>query len=157
MKGYWHNPTATQETFIDRPDGRWLRTGDIAYVNPDNMFFVVDRLKELIKVKGFQVAPAELEALLLEHDDIADAGVVGVEIQGVESPRAYVVKKQGGRAAALGEKDVQLWVEKRVNRSKRLTGGVVFVDEVPKNPVSREARCVGLKGRGEMLILIARL
>lgn len=75
MKGYWNRPEATKETIT--PDG-WLRTGDIAYVDKDNFFFIVDRKKELIKVKGLQVAPAELEALLLDHPDIQDAAVIGV-------------------------------------------------------------------------------
>ena len=90
MKGYWNNERATKEIFVDGPDGRWMRTGDIAYVDVKGQFFIVDRMKELIKVKGNQVAPAELEAVLLEHPQIADAAVVGVTIQSEEVPRAYV-------------------------------------------------------------------
>jgi 4-coumarate--CoA ligase len=89
-------------------------------------------MKELIKVKGNQVAPAELEALLLEHPQIADAAVVGVTIGGEEIPRAYVVLQPGEKGE---EREVQEWLAKRVSRYKRLTGGVVFVDTVPKNPV----------------------
>jgi 4-coumarate--CoA ligase len=75
MKGYWNKPEATRETIT--PDG-WLRTGDVAYVDEHKNFFIVDRKKELIKVKGLQVAPAELEALLLDNPDVQDAAVIGV-------------------------------------------------------------------------------
>ena len=132
MKGYWRNQKATDEIFVDDSDGRWMRTGDIAYVNQKGYFFIVDRMKELIKVKGNQVAPAELEALLLEHPQIADAAVVGVTIDGEEIPRAYVVLQAGQKGS---EKEVQQWTAKRVTRYKRLDGGVVFVDAIPKNPV----------------------
>lgn len=75
MKGYWNKPDATKETF--GPDG-WLKTGDVAYVDEEGHFFIVDRKKELIKVKGLQVAPAELEAMLLDHPEVQDAAVIGV-------------------------------------------------------------------------------
>jgi len=133
MKGYWRKPTATSEMFVDLPSGRWMRTGDIAYVDGEGRFFIVDRMKELIKVKGNQVAPAELEAVLLEHPHLADACVVGVTIQGEEVPRAYVVPKEG---KSVDEAQVAGWLAERVSRYKRLTGGVVLVDGVPKNPVS---------------------
>lgn len=138
MKGYWRNPKATAEVFVDGPDGRWMRTGDIAYVDKSGCFFIVDRMKELIKVKGLQVAPAELEGVLLEHPDIADAGVVGVTIRGEEYPRAYVVRRQG---AKLKEQEVAEWLATRVSKHKRLVGGVVFLDAVPKNPVSLTFSC----------------
>jgi 4-coumarate--CoA ligase len=133
MKGYWKNEKATKEVFVDGPDGRWMRTGDIAYVDDKGRFFIVDRMKELIKVKGNQVAPAELEALLLEHPQIADAAVVGVTIQGEEVPRAYVALQEGQKA---DEKEIQDWLGKRVSRHKRIVGGCVFIDAIPKNPVS---------------------
>ncbi|KIW13031.1 hypothetical protein PV08_08218 [Exophiala spinifera] len=87
MKGYWRNPEATAKTFSN--DGkRWLRTGDVAYVDEGGCFYIVDRIKELIKVKGNQVAPAELEALLLEHPGIAAAAVIGIPTaDGDEKPR----------------------------------------------------------------------
>ena len=77
MKGYYNKPEATADTVT--PDG-WLKTGDIGYFNKKNLFYVVDRKKELIKVKGNQVAPAELEACLLEHPGISDAGVIGIPL-----------------------------------------------------------------------------
>lgn len=75
MKGYWKNPKATAQ--IMSHNG-WLKTGDIAYIDDAGHFFIVDRIKELIKVKGNQVAPAELEALLLEHPAVADVAVIGI-------------------------------------------------------------------------------
>jgi 4-coumarate--CoA ligase len=75
MKGYWNNPQATAEVLT--PDG-WLKTGDIGYVDEQGKVYIVDRKKELIKVRGNQVAPAELEAVLLKHPNIIDAAVVGV-------------------------------------------------------------------------------
>lgn len=133
MKGYWRRPDADAETFVTDSFGRWMRTGDIAYVSESGHFFIVDRMKELIKVKGNQVAPAELEALLLEHPGLTDAAVVGVTIGGEELPRAYVVRREG---ASVSEGEVAAWLEAKVSRYKRLAGGVVFVDGIPKNPVS---------------------
>ncbi|RDW61359.1 hypothetical protein BP5796_11251 [Coleophoma crateriformis] len=139
MKGYWRNPKATQEIFVDSPDGRWMRTGDIAYVDDKGQFFIVDRMKELIKVKGNQVAPAELEAVLLEHPQIADSCVVGVTINDEEVPRAYIVPRQGEKP--VGSEIVD-WMAKRVARHKRLLGGVAFVDAIPKNPSGKILRKV---------------
>jgi 4-coumarate--CoA ligase len=95
MNGYWRNSRATSEIFVNDHDGRWMRTGDIAYVTPEGYFFIVDRMKELIRVKGNQVTPVELEGLLLEHHKLADVCVVGVTIDGEEFLRAYVQLKPG--------------------------------------------------------------
>jgi acyl-CoA synthetase (AMP-forming)/AMP-acid ligase II len=141
MKGYWKKPDATRDTTAIDPDGtRWLKTGDIGYVDkyePGAIFHIVDRLKELIKVKGNQVAPAELEAVLLERPDIVDAAVVGVTIQGEELPRAYIVMAEDSKAT---EKEVADWMAKRVAKHKQLRGGVVFTNEVPKNPSGKILR-----------------
>ena len=104
MKGYLNNPEATART-VDA-DG-WLRTGDIGIVDEDGYLEIVDRLKELIKVNGFQVAPAELEALLLKHPSIADAAVIPVrdDVAG-EVPKAVVVLR-----APLSAEDVMAFVE----------------------------------------------
>lgn len=134
MKGYWRKPEATKEALTE--DG-WLRTGDIAYMDEKNHIFIVDRKKELIKVKGIQVAPAELEALLLDHHAVADAAVIGVTIKGEEAPRAYIVLNKGEKATA---KEIAEFMKTRVNRSKWLTGGIRFVDAIPKNPSGKILR-----------------
>lgn len=133
MKGYWRNSSATSETLT--PDG-WLKTGDICFVDEKGYFTVVDRKKELIKVKGNQVAPAELEAVLMEHEEVADCGVVGVQWEGDERPRAYVALKPGVKNTEGKGKEIARWVDSRVARHKRLIGGCVVVDGIPKNPVS---------------------
>ncbi|BFZ54732.1 hypothetical protein PYCC9005_001769 [Savitreella phatthalungensis] len=140
MKGYLRNPKATAET-IDS-DG-WLHTGDIAVRSVETgnaeRFWIVDRRKELIKVKGNQVAPAELEALLLSHDSIADACVIGVPHKDAgEVPRAYVVKSATG--SALTAEELLGWMSERVARFKVPKGGVVFVDTVPKSPSGKLLR-----------------
>jgi len=136
MKGYWKNEKATKSTFS--PDGEWLRTGDVAYVDEDGMFFIVDRIKELIKVKGNQVAPAELEALILDHKEIADVAVIGLPTpDGDERPKAYCVKQPG---AKVTEQDVIDFVKDKVIHYKRLNGGVEFVDAIPKNPSGKILR-----------------
>lgn len=137
MRGYWKRPEATADAVVVDADGtRWLRTGDVAFVEkyePGGIFHVVDRVKELIKVKGHQVAPAELEGLLLESPDVADAAVVGVTTpDGMEKPRAYVVRAAGSTAR---EADVAGWMRGKAAAYKQLTGGVVFVEAIPKNPV----------------------
>ena len=138
MKGYWHNSTATAATLT--PDG-WLRTGDIAYIDAKGRFYIVDRMKELIKVKGLQVAPAELEALLLEHPDIADAAVCGVPWgDDDERPMAWVVIRAGGKAGEEMVESIKKWVEERTSRHKWLEGGVEFLEAVPKNPSGKILR-----------------
>ena len=93
MKGYIGNEEATRNT-IDAAG--WLHTGDIGYYDQDGFFYVTDRMKELIKYKGSQVAPAELENILLSHPEVVDAGVVGVpDEEAGELPRAFVVKREG--------------------------------------------------------------
>ncbi|PNS21195.1 4-coumarate--CoA ligase-like 7 [Sphaceloma murrayae] len=138
--GYWRNEKATRETFDEEG---FLRTGDVAIVDEKGWFWIVDRKKELIKVKGFQVAPAELEAVLLENEDVADAAVVGMlsEDGHEERPRAYVVLKDG-RKDEVREGVVRDWMDKRVAKHKRLEGGVKFVDEVPKSPSGKIQRKV---------------
>ncbi|KAE8165171.1 hypothetical protein BDV40DRAFT_79767 [Aspergillus tamarii] len=134
MKGYWQNPEATKATKTE--DG-WLKTGDVAFVDDHGKFHIVDRLKELIKVKGNQVAPAELEALLLEHPAVADAAVIGIPTDNDERPRAYVVLKPGQAASA---KDIAQFIDGKVSPIKRLTGGVFFIDTVPRNPSGKILR-----------------
>ncbi|MFH8800426.1 4-coumarate--CoA ligase family protein [Streptomyces sp. NPDC017936] len=127
MKGYLGRPDATA-AMIDA-DG-WLHTGDIGRVDADGWLFVVDRVKELIKYKGFQVAPAELEALLLTHPGIADAAVIGeYDDDGNEVPHAHVVRQP--TAPGLTEGEVALYVAERVAPYKRVRR-VTFIDAVPR-------------------------
>ncbi|MFE7646190.1 4-coumarate--CoA ligase family protein [Streptomyces phaeoluteigriseus] len=127
MKGYLGRPDAT-DAMIDG-DG-WLHTGDIGRVDAGGWLFVVDRVKELIKYKGFQVAPAELEALLLTHPGIADAAVVGeYDGDGNEVPHAYVVRQP--TAPDLAEGEVAMYVAERVAPYKRVRL-VTFIDAVPR-------------------------
>jgi 4-coumarate--CoA ligase len=96
----------------------------------------VDRKKELIKYKGLQVAPAELEALLLSHPDILDAAVIGVEWQGTEAPRAYVVADH----KKISAENIVDFVKKNVTSHKQLRGGVIFLDAIPKSPSGKILR-----------------
>ncbi|KAK5003756.1 hypothetical protein LTR28_009779, partial [Elasticomyces elasticus] len=136
--GYWRNEAATRDSFD--AEG-FLRTGDVAVRDERGWYWIVDRKKELIKVKGFQVPPAELEAVLLEHDHVADAAVVALQREHEELPRAYVVLKDSSKGK-VSESDVQRWIEGRVARHKRLDGGVKFIEEVPKSPSGKIQRKV---------------
>ncbi|MEU2657699.1 4-coumarate--CoA ligase family protein [Streptomyces sp. NPDC007325] len=127
MKGYLGRPDATAE-MIDA-DG-WVHTGDIGRVDADGWLYVVDRVKELIKYKGFQVAPAELEALLLTHEGVADAAVVGVtDAEGTEVPKAFVVRQPA--APGLTAEEVMAHVAARVSPYKKVRA-VEFIDAVPR-------------------------
>ena len=135
MKGYLENPQATAETITS--DG-WLHSGDIAYYDPSGRFHIVDRLKELIKVKGFQVAPAELEDLLRSHPDILDVGVIGVpDERSGELPLAFIVKKPDSN---LSEETIHSFVNEHVVAYKRLSGGIQFVKAIPKTPSGKILR-----------------
>jgi 4-coumarate--CoA ligase len=127
MKGYLNNDDATKAT-ID-PEG-WLHTGDIGHVDEDGHYLIVDRLKELIKYKGFQVPPAELEALLVTHPAVADVAVIGVpDEEAGELPKAFVALKPGAEATAA---ELQEFVAGHVAHYKQVRI-VEFVDEIPKS------------------------
>ncbi|CBF88756.1 uncharacterized protein ANIA_00801 [Aspergillus nidulans FGSC A4] len=146
MKGYYKNPTATNETIVEENGLRWLKTGDIGYFDQRGRMYIVDRLKvyhmcpnpriynkltriqELIKVKGLQVAPAELEQYLLTHPSVADAAVVGARINGAEYPRAFVVRKDD----TVAEHELFDMVKAHFAPHKWLTGGVYFIDQIPR-------------------------
>ncbi len=132
MAGYLDAPEATRAALT--PDG-WLRTGDMVRVDADGWWWVVDRLKELIKYKGYQVAPAELEALLLTHPDVADAAVVGApDLEAGEIPEAWVVP-----AGEVGADALMSWVAERVAPYKRIRA-VQFIDAVPRSPAGKILR-----------------
>ena len=131
--GYFENDAANRESFDQ--DG-WFKTGDIGYcAKGTEKWYIVDRKKELIKVRGFQVAPPEIEAVLVSHPYIVDAAVIGVTLPSSdgEHPRAYVVKSTVPNAVALSESDVKIFVASRLAKYKTLSGGVEFVDAIPKN------------------------
>lgn len=134
MMGYLNNEEATKEMLVDG----WIKTGDIAYYDENGFFTITDRLKELIKVKGFQVPPAELEEILRSHPDVADAAVVGIpHPQNGEAPKAFVVKKENSNVT---EEDIQDFVAGKVVKYKTLTGGVQFLDAIPKNATGKILR-----------------
>lgn len=134
MIGYLDNPKATNEMLIEG----WIRTGDIAYYDEDGYFYITDRLKELIKVKGFQVPPAELEEVIRSHPDILDAAVVGIPHQrNGEAPKAFVVKR---KESQLTEEEIERFVAGKVVDYKQLTGGVQFLDAIPKNTTGKILR-----------------
>ena len=127
MRGYLNAPEKTAECML--ADG-WMRTGDVAVMDADGYLFIRDRLKELIKYKGHQVAPAELEDLLCTHPAVSDAAVIPVEdAMAGELPRAYVVLKPGQQASS---DDIVRFVDERVSAFKKLRGGAIIVDSVPK-------------------------
>ncbi len=136
MQGYFNNPEATAETLTD--DG-WLHTGDIVRMDPDGYVWVLDRKKELIKYKGFQVPPAELEGILLEHPGVADAAVIGKpDEESGEIPKAFVVRKPG---ADVEDADIMAFVADKVATFKSIRE-VEFVDSIPKNPSGKILRRV---------------
>jgi 4-coumarate--CoA ligase len=143
--GYHNNPKATAECLS--PDG-WFRTGDVGYQDKDGNFYITDRVKELIKYKGFQVPPAELEGLLLDNEVIDDVAVIGVysDEQSSEVPRAYIVRsaksKASGRSDADEAANIINWMHKEVAQHKRLRGGVRFIDTIPKSASGKILRAV---------------
>ncbi|EKM50352.1 uncharacterized protein PHACADRAFT_104699, partial [Phanerochaete carnosa HHB-10118-sp] len=137
MKGYANNPKATAETIT--PDG-WLKTGDMAVVDKDGFVSITDRKKELIKYKGFQVAPAELEDIIGSHQGVADCAVIGVyeKDQATELPKAYVVPRdakllKGGDPSSLIQ-SIHSLVAPRVAHYKYLRGGIALTAEIPRTP-----------------------
>ncbi|KAK4762406.1 hypothetical protein SAY86_008174 [Trapa natans] len=134
MKGYLDDPEATERT-IDKEG--WLHTGDIGYIDGDDELFIVDRLKELIKYKGFQVAPAELEAMLIAHPDISDAAVVPMKDEAAsEVPVAFTVRSNGSN---ISEDEIKQYISKQVVFYKRISR-VFFVETIPKNPSGKILR-----------------
>lgn len=130
IRGYLNNPTANSESWDSEG---FYKTGDVMELDPEtNLLYIVERSKELIKVRGFQVAPAELEGALTSHLDITDAAVVGIpDERSGELPRAYVVLRKG---ASLSKEDILKFMKEQLAGYKALGGGIVFIDEIPKLP-----------------------
>src|SRR5207245_5457212 len=140
MKGYLNNPEATACT-IDTD--HWLHTGDVGYADRDGHFYIIDRVKELIKYKGFQVAPAELEAILLTQPAVADAAVIPCpNADAGEVPKAFVVLKGETTAEAL-----MSFIAARVAPHKKIRA-VAFVDQIPKSASGKILRRVLVEREG---------
>ncbi|KAL9818057.1 4-coumarate--CoA ligase-like 6 [Arabidopsis thaliana] len=134
MKGYLNNPKATQMSIVE---DSWLRTGDIAYFDEDGYLFIVDRIKEIIKYKGFQIAPADLEAVLVSHPLIIDAAVTAAPNEECgEIPVAFVVRRQ---ETTLSEEDVISYVASQVAPYRKVRK-VVMVNSIPKSPTGKILR-----------------
>lgn len=134
MKGYFDAPEATANMINE--DG-WLKTGDAGHFDEQGYVFLTGRFKDLIKVKGFQVAAAELEEILLSHDDVADAAVVGMPDKRTgETPIAVVVLKAKGK---VKEGDLIEMVAELVTEYKQL-GDVVYVKQIPRNATGKILR-----------------
>jgi 4-coumarate--CoA ligase len=141
FKGYYDNPIATAESFDSEG---WYHTGDIGKVDEHGNIYITDRLKDLIKYNGFQVAPAQLEDMLLGHAAVADVAVIGVysDERATELTRAYVVAAAGYTGdEQLGER-LQKWLNERVAPHKKLRGGVRFVEAIPKSNAGKILRRV---------------
>lgn len=145
--GYLNNEKATAETFVWQEDGRWIRTGDEVLIRKsaagNEHLVVVDRIKELIKVKGHQVAPAELEAHLLAHPHVSDCAVIQVpDDRAGEVPKAYVVKaaSASGQSDEALARDIAKHVEEHKARHKWLKGGIEFIEIIPKSPSGKILR-----------------
>ncbi|WP_299949467.1 AMP-binding protein [uncultured Ruegeria sp.] len=133
MQAYLNNPEATKDTLT--PDG-WLKTGDVASIDADGFMFIVDRLKELIKFKGFQVAPAELEATMVAHSGVQEAAVIGEpDDEAGEVPVAFIVRA----TPDLTEEDVHAHMRTSLASYKQLHA-IRFVDEIPKSPSGKILR-----------------
>ncbi|KAK7082281.1 hypothetical protein SK128_003411 [Halocaridina rubra] len=135
MVGYANNPKATAE-LIDS-DG-WLRTGDVGYYDENNHLYITDRIKDLIKVKGYQVSPTELENVIMKYGNISDVAVAGVPHGNLgEAPRAWIVPAEG---ATIDIVSLMKYVADQVVQYKQLAGGVEIVDSLPRNPIGKILR-----------------
>jgi len=136
MKGYLNNEKVTSEAFT--ADG-WIRSGDIGYVK-EGRWYIVDRTKDLIKVRGWQVSPVEIECTLLEHPNVIDAAVIGIKAldSSSETPQAFIVKEA---QSEVNEKDIKHFLGRRLARYK-VVSEVKFVDVIPRNPTGKILRRV---------------
>jgi long-chain acyl-CoA synthetase len=133
MRGYWNAPEETARALRDG----WLYTGDIGWVDEEGYIYIVDRKKEMIKYKSFSVAPAELEAVLLEHPDVADCGVTGVaDAEAGEVPKAFVVPRAGSR---IDLDELARFVAERVAGYKQIRQFEV-IDSIPRTPSGKILR-----------------
>jgi 4-coumarate--CoA ligase len=131
--GYHRNPEATARSFT--PDG-WFKSGDIGYQDAKGNMYITDRLKDLIKFKGYQIPPAEIESVLHENPLVHDAAVIGVYVDKIatEVPVAYVVFDKTDRPTEELAKELVAHVSERLAPHKRLRGGIIPISEIPKSP-----------------------
>jgi len=129
MKGYWNRPEDTKEAFVAIDGEKWLRTGDIARIDEEGYEYIIDRLKETIKYKGFSVSPNEIEKLLFTHPNVADCAVIGKpDSYAGEIPKAFVVLKSGARVTS---EDIANFLKPRIAEYK-LVREVEFVNDIPR-------------------------
>ena len=134
MRGYWRRPEAAAAAFADRPDGRWLRTGDVAVLEEGGYLRIVDRIKDMIAVGGFKVFPSQVEAVLLRHPAVKEALVIGVpDAYRGEAPRAYVTLHEGTPATAEALAD---WLNGQLGKHERVDS-VVVRDNLPKTMIGK--------------------
>lgn len=141
FKGYYNNHQATAAAFD--AEG-WYHTGDVGKFDEHGNLYITDRVKELIKYNGFQVAPAQLEGLLIGHPAVADVAVIGVynELRVTELPRAYIVVAAGYKGDEKLEEELHSWFNERVSPHKKLRGGIRFVEAIPKSNAGKILRRV---------------
>jgi 4-coumarate--CoA ligase len=141
FQGYHKNTEATANALTS---DRWFKTGDVGHVDKEGNFYITERVKELIKYKGFQVAPAELEGTLIGHPKINDCAVIGVYNADIASevPRAYIVPAPGVAKDKAVEQEILKWFEGKVSGNKKLRGGIRWVDEIPKTASGKILRRV---------------
>ncbi|MCE2841429.1 MAG: long-chain-fatty-acid--CoA ligase [Novosphingobium sp.] len=134
MRGYWRRPEAALAAFAERPDGRWLRTGDVAVLEEGGYLRIVDRIKDMIAVGGFKVFPSEVEAVLLRHPAVKEALVIGVpDAYRGEAPRAYVTMQEG--AVETG-KALAKWLNTQLGKHERVDQ-VVIRESLPKTMIGK--------------------
>ena len=134
MQGYWNRPDAAVDAFVEIDGTRWLRTGDVAVIDAEGFITIVDRIKDMIAVGGFKVFPSQVEAVLLEHDAVKEALVLGLpDAYHGEMPRAFVTLEDG--AAATGE-ELAAWLNARIGKHERVSA-VVVREELPKTMIGK--------------------
>jgi long-chain acyl-CoA synthetase len=136
MKGYWNKPEASEESFWTDPETgeKWLRTGDMAYIDEEEYEHLLDRIKEMIKYKGWSIAPAELEDLLFKNPHVFDAAVIGkpsTELDVGQIPKAFIILKPESKGK-VSEKEIIEWVAEKISAYKKIRE-VEFVDSIPKS------------------------
>lgn len=149
FRGYHNNTEATAQSIT--PDG-WFKTGDIGFQDEEGNLFITDRLKDLIKFKGFQIPPAEVESVLLEHPLVHDVAVIGLLVQKIASkiPVAYVVLEKTSNPTEQIAQELLAYVDGKLTPHKKLWGGIIPIDEIPKSFSGKILKRV-LKTRAEVV------